>query len=550
MTFDESESHETGPLLESYDAERFGPLLGVSDEGSAAEVIVAAGGASAKARAAGRLEPATIGLILDGERMTSAGEVPIGPGEYAAVTQAAAGRAFCTTNVGTRLNARLYQPLPELEVTAVDDGRDSWLDVAFGLYRRFLQTPDGVARPLTIRLLVSGDEGFEALAERVSDLVGALEAGREKGRMASPDAHRLSILVSFDGAIASENQLARIEEWIDQAVTLGVPEVAVDGDQTVAARRRLGVQGLLNVLAPESARRLLRYARSRARGGVNLVHRYRLDAESAARTIWTGLYTANGHGMNGAKYGLVPLVLKDQRYVVAEVQRWSGDITPIPAFYADTPLVTNDDVLLSDRASEALRLWIDTVSEVGAQVVLVDCPDRVVPRIDLPGQEGPRRLVREDSPGGGRGILEINDIRGLVDHAAACGVRVLWSGGINAREAWQLGHLGVFGIFTTSSTSRPVPVGEVLAGDWQLASETEPTELGVRRIHALLQAGFLAARLEARFPELATALQTYSDKLIAADHRQPSSDIPHHLDALDSALVESWKVHWREIDRA
>ena len=65
--------------LATYDSEHFGPLFAVSDEGSAGETIVNAAYASAKAKALWPIDPVSLGVALDGERMTSAGEVPIGP---------------------------------------------------------------------------------------------------------------------------------------------------------------------------------------------------------------------------------------------------------------------------------------------------------------------------------------------------------------------------------------------------------------------------------------------------------------------------------------
>ncbi|TSC61843.1 MAG: hypothetical protein G01um1014106_693, partial [Parcubacteria group bacterium Gr01-1014_106] len=78
-------------LLAEYDSDAHGPLFAVSDEGSAGWTVVDAAYASAKAQALSPLDPFALGVILDGERMTSAGEVPIGPPEYAALA-AAAGR--------------------------------------------------------------------------------------------------------------------------------------------------------------------------------------------------------------------------------------------------------------------------------------------------------------------------------------------------------------------------------------------------------------------------------------------------------------------------
>lgn len=102
--------------LDEYNNDLFGPLLAVSDEGSAAPAILRAAYASAKARAFPSIDPLRLGVILDGERMTSAGEAPIGPPEYSALTAVGLGRLVLTTNVGVRVNARLSKQLPEISV--------------------------------------------------------------------------------------------------------------------------------------------------------------------------------------------------------------------------------------------------------------------------------------------------------------------------------------------------------------------------------------------------------------------------------------------------
>ncbi|MGA7186668.1 MAG: hypothetical protein WBY67_25780, partial [Pseudolabrys sp.] len=99
-------------LLAEYDSDQYGPLFAVSDEGSAGPVVLYAALSSAKS-AAGASSRSRLGVILDGERMTSAGEVPIGPPEYAALSAGAAGQLLLTTNVGTRINVRLTGQLPE-----------------------------------------------------------------------------------------------------------------------------------------------------------------------------------------------------------------------------------------------------------------------------------------------------------------------------------------------------------------------------------------------------------------------------------------------------
>jgi len=529
-------------LLADYDEQRNGPLLGVSDEGSAAGVIVQAAQACAKARAAGRATPGIVGLIIDGERMTSAGEVPIGPLEYDAILQQSCGRILSSTNVGVRLNARHYQPLPEFDCHPAGADPEAWCAAVFAAFRGFLKTPDDLARPLTVRLRLP----YEIPAPEIGPLIERLEAGREAGQMAAATVHRLTLLLTFEGHIVGEAQLARIRGLIDEAARLGIPEVALDADLVTAARLRLGVQGVLNVLQPGDAHELLGYAKGK--GGAR-VYRYHFDAESAARTIWTGLYTAQAYGLSGAKYGLVPLTMEEQKRVVPVVQSWIREITPIPAFYADTPLVTGTEVFLSDRATQALHLWISMASEAGVGVALVDCPDRITPRIDVPGQEAPRRLVAFDGPGGENGVYTLEAIARAVAHARECGVRILWSGGIRAGTAYELGQLGVFGIFATSSTARPIRVGDVLSSDWQLAAEQEPTFEGVRRVHALLQAGFLNARLREQDPALANQIASDARTLIATDVHKTAVFGPS-LAALDNAMVTGWRQFWESSEHA
>ena len=134
-------------LLAEYDADEYGPLFAVSDEGSAGQVVVDAALSSAKA-VAGASNPVQLGVILDGERMTSAGEVLIGPPEYRALSSVAAGRLLLTTNVGTRVNVRLTGQLPGSGPWR--SPRKRWVPA----FHPFVDTPDRRPRPLTVRLRV------------------------------------------------------------------------------------------------------------------------------------------------------------------------------------------------------------------------------------------------------------------------------------------------------------------------------------------------------------------------------------------------------------
>ncbi len=514
-------------LLEAYDNGRFGPLLGVSDEGSAALTIAEAAHQSAKAQALDTPADETcVGVIIDGERMGSAGEVPIGPDEYEQVIPAASGRTFCSTNVGVRVNTRFHQPLPEFAVADAAANEQAWLDKIFAKFAPFIDTPDGKPRPLTVRLLIRTPECFAA----IRDLVLRLEAARGD-RLGPPELHRISVLLIFDHDTAAEQQADQIRGLMKLASEIGVPEVAVDGKLVEAARRRMSIQGLLNILDPSIVRTLLAEAQSL---GVRLVYHYELDPESAARTVWTGLNSARHYGLSAAKYGLFPLKLEQQEYVVRQIQRWMPDWTAIPAFYLDTALLTEDDVFEADRCVEAARIWMDMVAKAGVKIVLFDCPDRITPHRLLRTTGGP------DDPG----VLSMEDVQTLLAHSQGLGLRVLWSGGIKPDQAFNLGRLGVSGIFTTGSTARLVPVSGTLEDDQQLAAAKEPTEAGVRRIHALVQGGYLCFVLATGAQDLVDEIETKSAVLI--DGATKGKALTDAIDSFNTTLIRGWKTYWSQ----
>lgn len=516
--------------LSAYDSDQFGPLLGVSDEGSAIPEILRAARDSAKAVVAGSHEAHVLGLIVDGERMTSGGEAPIGPGQYLELQSVAAGgHAYCTTNVGIRVSARTDRPFPEIPVADTDV--TTLADRVVELFTPFVKTPDGKPRPLLVRLSVppSPDASWSNVRGCVEEIVRR----RRLGAVGPADMHRLGLLAIFDGTIGAA-QVALVERLVDLAAELGIPHVAIDGRLVAAAQARMGVQGVLNLLAPADARRLLAYSAER---DVELSPRYTVDETSAAVGVWTGMQTARQFGLAGAKYGMTPLTFREQEHVVGSVQSWA-ELTAIPAFYADTPFVTEREVYLSDEAGRALQIWLDMVAGKGTEIVLVDCPDRIPPRIDQPGNEGPRPLVRSDHAP--RGVFTLGEIGELTAHAGQLGIRILWSGGITRQAAFELGRHRVFGIFTTSSTARQIPVGNVLVADPQLPAEGEPSYQGVRQVHALLQAGFLCTALDDR--TLAGEIEAAARPVMDISFGEP--EFPELLAALDASLALGWKHHW------
>ena len=508
--------------LATYDSESFGPLFAVSDEGSAGETIVNAAYASAKAKALWPINPVSLGVALDGERMTSAGEVPIGPPEYEELSDAAAGRLLLTTNVGVRVNARLTQQLPEFAVTEKSVNDKPWLDNVFAAFEPFLHTPDGQPRPLTVRLSVDPNAPIKSL----KGVVTKLEAGRKEGKIGPAEIHQLSVLVAFEDRI-TDNEIGAIERIMKLTVDAGIRELAVDGDLREPARRRLGIQSLLNILDPEHLRRLLELSHQR---GVRLTYRYHVDVETAARTIWTGLHTARTNGFSAGKYGLVPMTLEEQGAVIEMITGWTADWTAIPAFYVDTPLLTAEDVYDVTRCKDAAKLWLKTARGAGAKIVLFDSPDRV----------NPRRLIRQANVANDIGVLTLADIEEILAYAKELGISILWSGGITSRQAFELAKRKVFGIFSTSSTAAKIAVTAAFEDDPRLAAENEPTDFGVRRIHAIIQGGFLSAAVSNRGKGLAKSIADSSERLLAAEQDQAQSSV--ELNNLNVELLRGWQL--------
>jgi hypothetical protein len=280
-------------------------------------------------------------------------------------------------------------------------------------------------------------------------------------------------------------------------------------------------------LDPEHLRRLLILSRQL---GVRLTHRHHLDVETAARTIWTGLHTARTNGFSAGKYGLMPMTLEEQGAVIEIITGWTADWTAIPAFYVDTPLLTAEDVYDDTRCKDAAKLWLKTARGAGAKIVLFDSPDRV----------NPRRLIRQPNVANDIGVLSLADIEEILGYAKELGISILWSGGITSRQAFELAKRKVFGIFSTSSTAAKIAVTAAFEADPRLAAENEPTDFGVRRIHAIIQGGFLSATVRDRGKDLAKSIASSSERLLAAEQDQAQSSV--ELNNLNVELLRGWQL--------
>src|ERR1039458_6821980 len=98
-------------------------------------------------------------------------------------------------------------------------------------------------------------------AATVSKLMAKLEAGRGQGLLGPASVHRFSLLSIFDGAIREGAQTDEIKRVMAIAAQAGVPEVAIDGDLTLAAREHMSVASLLNIVDVNTLRDLFAAAR-------------------------------------------------------------------------------------------------------------------------------------------------------------------------------------------------------------------------------------------------------------------------------------------------
>ena len=509
--------------LSQYDSDSYCPLLGVSDEGSAASIISKVAQTSAKMLAYGDNDINKVGIIIDGERMTSAGECPIGINEYTEIVNAAENRTNCSTNVGVRLNARYYQQHPEVLLSDYLEDKVKLFNQILDIFKPYIETPNRQVRPLKLRINVNIDNPAEILQL----LLAEIKLAREVKKIGDINVHRITILKEVKDIITKQLHADILYDSIALAKTLQINELAIDGYIIEYGRRRLSSNGLLNIIEAPFLSELIAFAKQY---NVNLRYKYCIDLESAARTVWTGLYTARSFGLNAGKYGLVPLIMEEQEEVISNIHTWMTDWSAIPAFYVDTPLLSKEGIYFGDGIKTGLIKWLKMVSKIGVNTVLIDCPDRIVRRRLL-------KLNEADSVG----ILSMNDVSEIIVIANELNLKVLWSGGITYSQAYEFGKKKVFGIFTTSTTAKRISVGNVLVNDPALPYEMEPTEKGIKLVHSLLQAGFLVSSLNSK---LGTEIDEVSKNIL-------NSITPSGLDSISDDLLNSFieklVVGWQNI---
>jgi hypothetical protein len=486
--------------LADYDSSRYGPMLGVSDEGSATAAIRRGALAAPKAAALPERTPLSLGIAHDAERLGAVGEVAVGPDEFATIRLAARGRVLTTTNVGTRVNARLFLAPPELRVRR--DGLDNAIERLKIAFAPFVKAVSGRPRKLTV--LVRFSPNFPVRQRKAA--LRKLQAAVAAGQFCNPKWHCLGLYVNPG---VGKQMGSRVRDGIDLAATAGLRDVAVVGLHD----ERFG---------PFELDEILEHAAER---GVRVVPRDHIDPQTTARHVWTGLAVARHMGLELGKYGLVPLTFEDQKQVVARIQYWFPDWCAAPVFYVDYPLVTATRAYHGASLGEGVRKWLEMIAGLGVRVVLIDTAKK---------SEG-RRLLK-DLPDDDQGFFIADEVKDLTAFAVRLGVKVLWAGGITPAQAYTLGRLGVFGLYVTTAAASLLPLDAKTRRDPGMLGIREPQAPAVARVKLLIEAGFLVSRGAA---QLAAGAQALLAALAANDEdaaRQSES-------ALHAATVEAWRTY-------
>jgi hypothetical protein len=440
----------TNRSLRDYNADRYGPFLGVSDEGSAAGAIARAALTSPKARALPAPDPLALGVAHDAERLRSVGEVPVGPEEYAAIRAASGGAVLLTTNVGSHVNVWHYLQPPTLPAELAAS-----TEAALWARQNGASLHDRDPQPW-LRVRFSGGDEQDACA----DLVRAVAAE-------APVAVAVDAEDGFEAARAA----------LDLAAAAGARAVVIDGRARPPSEGRPVLPGLLNYFAAADTRALLEAATA---ADLAIEPALKVDTDSVANQVWTGLYAARQMGADLGKYGLFPLTFQESAEVVAKIQRWTADWTAAPAFYLDVPWIDATRVYEPGDAAEAAERWMQLVAGCGARVVLIDTVDKA---------RG-RRLIKADAEDE-RGLLTWDELDGLQETAARVGIRVLWAGGIPLEHVREMGRRRVFGVYVTSALAKPKVLEGEERRDIGLITAKEPEYGLIALVQLLLDAGFV-----------------------------------------------------------
>ena len=321
---------------------------------------------------------------------------------------------------------------------------------------------------------------------------------------------------------------------IELASRAGIDLVVIDGVKRKAADAAISLAGLLDYFPPGIVGPLLRHAKEH---GVAIRPANLPDTDTIARSIWVGLTTARNMGANLGKYGCFPLTLNEIDHVVEQVQAWLPTWSAAPVFFVDQGLMRDGAVDVEHDLPRGLEAWLDTVAAHGVRVVLIDTVDKANGRRLL-------KKTRDDKSG----YLTPAQIERVELHARTKGIKALWAGGFHLRDAFELGRLGVFGIYVTTAAATTIPVAGSYVRDPALAGVKEPSKEAVLRTKTLLEAGFLSSKLD---DEMGRAIARGAERLLATiDEAKPDvRRARNETTALGKACVDGWRNHWRKAGR-
>jgi hypothetical protein len=520
----------TSASLKNYDHLRWGPFLGVSDEGSAAGAIRDAAFESPKVRAlpkSVRRTPLVVGVAVDAERLGGIGEVAVGPEEYADVWLECVGRVLITTNIGTRVNTRVYRREPRvlLESGSRRAVAEAKAEIA-AAFRPFVQTPDNEPRPLTVFVDIPPNARMTTPKKRAAlrELGAFVQSGKAAGKPAAPEGQVLGLAARVEGGLPGRDAAMRA---INLASSARLRVVILDGAKRRVAEEAISLAGLLDYFAPGIVGPLLREAKEKK---VRLRAANLPDADTIARSVWVGLTTARSMGAHLGKYGCFPLTRSEIEDVVEQVQQWLPNWSAAPVFFVDQGLLREGGVDVGSDLPRGIEIWLDTVAEHGVRVVLIDTVDKA----------SGRRLLRTSSSDRA-GFLSLRQVERIERHARKLGVGVLWAGGLGMRDAFEMGKLKVFGIYVTSATATTIPVTGSYVRDPALPAVKKPAKAGVLRAKILLEAGFLASTLDG---EMGREIERAAENLLAAIDSAHGPATSTHETALAAVCETGWRAHW------
>jgi hypothetical protein len=525
----------SGASVKHYDHIRYGPFLGVSDEGSAAGQIREAAFDSPKVRALPKTlgrTPLAVGVAVDAERLGGIGEVAVGPDEYARVWLEAVDRLLITTNIGTRVNMRVYRREPLVVISRdTPEATNTAKAEIVAAFKPFIETPNKRPRPLTVFIDIPRYARIRPARKRemLSELVEFVSSGEAAGagKKTAPPNQQLGLATWVRlGPSGRDEAIAAI----DLAASVGMRVVVLDGVKRKAADRAVSLAGLLEYFPPGLVGPLLRHA---AKRNIQIRTANLPDTNTIARSTWVGLTTARNFGAHLGKYGCFPLTRSETDHVVGHIQAWLSDWSPAPVFFVDQGLLREGGVDVKHDVARGLRYWLQTVAAHSVRVVLIDTVDKAT------GKRLLKRFSKDNM-----GFLGPSQVRKAEALAHKLGIKVLWAGGLDLRDVYFMGKLGVFGIYVTSAAATTIPVSGSYTHDPALAGLKEPSKEEVLRTKIILEAGFLCTRL---VKDLAAKIEDLAEKLLEAYENRYKRAVATHTPALASACEAGWHAYWKTL---